>query len=186
MKYPLYLALRYLKSRPLSYLAVAAIALSLGTMLTNLYVMWGLTEQVQKMARGIIPDLRVQSRDVYGIVDYEGLLGEVRGLPEVAQASPILTGWVFVQKGRMYAPAQMMGIDADSYDGVTPLAPWFGGERPSFESEPGARPPAHVGARLKWDLWSGDQGILDLGAPVFSSPSGITPGYPTLSKAKFR
>ncbi len=184
IRYPLFLALRYLRSRRISYLAMASIALSLGTILTVLYVLWGLSREIERQIRGVQPDLTVRASSSYGLTDYAPLVARLSQLDGVKAVSPVLSQWVLLERGRRYVPAQIFGIDPQAESRVVDLAAWCGGAVPPLASD-GTQPAAWVGEELAdvAGLWPGEK-VGVVGA-VHSSPSSAAPTYLTLGRATF-
>ena len=186
MRVSLFLALRYLRARRISYLAILAIALSLGTILTVLYVLWGLSQEFQKQVRGALPDLTVRFSSAYGLVDYDGVLQRIRGIEGVEAASPVLEQWVLVERERDHTPARLVGVDVSSESKVVDLAKWFGGEPPDLAApEGGKAAPAALGTNLSENLWLSPGSRFTLVSAVFSSPSSVAPTYPTLGRGSY-
>ncbi len=185
LRYPLFLSLRYLLTRRIACLAVASIALSLGTILTVLYVLWGLSREIERQVRGVQPDLTVQVSLGYGLTGYEAAVEAIRRTDGVAAVSPVLSQWVLVERSRQYVPVQLMGVDPDAESRVVDLAKWCGGQVPSLAGPSGGPSRALVGEELAavCGLWPGEE-IPVVGA-VYSSPSSAAPTYLTLGRGRF-
>lgn len=185
LRYPLFLSLRYLLTRKIAYLAVASIALSLGTILTVLYVLWGLSREIERQVRGVQPDLTVQVSLGYGLTGYEAAVDGIRRIDGVVAVSPVLSQWVLVERSRQYIPVQLMGVDLVAESRVVDLAKWCGGQVPPFTGSADTPAPALVGEELAdvCGLWKGEE-IPVVGA-VYSSPSSAAPTYLTLGRGRF-
>lgn len=183
LRYSSFLALRYLLTRRIAYLAVASIALSLGTILTVLYVLWGLSEEITRQVRGVQPDLTVQASSGYGLTGYEEAVRKIREIDGVAAVSPVLSQWVLVERSRQYIPVQLHGADPERESRIVDLAKWCGGGVPPLGGDEGAGALAGEELAAVCGLFPGDEAQV-VGA-VYSSPSSVAPTYLTLGRGRF-
>lgn len=185
LRYPSFLALQYLRARKIVYLAVASIALSVATILTVLYVLWGLSREISRQVRGVLPDVTVQASPGYGFVGVEGLLRRLSAVEGVAACSPVLAQWVMLERGRQYTPVRLVGIDPALETRVVDVARWCGGAVPDLSAAGDGPAPALAGEDLAdvTGLWPGAD--VAVTAAVQSSPSAVAPTYLTLGRAVF-
>ncbi len=86
------LANRYLTSRVIPLIAVAAVALCVALVIMVVSVMTGFLDMVRSSGRTLMGDVIIAYR-VSGIPHYERLVDRIEDLPEVAAASPIVDSW---------------------------------------------------------------------------------------------
>jgi lipoprotein-releasing system permease protein len=118
------LANRYLTSRIIPLLAVAAVALCVALVIVVVSVMTGFLDMVRSSGKSLSGDV-VVSRPIAGIPYYEELLGDIRALPETAAASPVVETFGLLQMpygtgdgGKQIEMVEVWGIDPQSLDGV--------------------------------------------------------------------
>ncbi|MFM7479929.1 MAG: ABC transporter permease [Planctomycetota bacterium] len=118
---------RYLTSRLIPVIAVAAVALCVALVITVVSVMSGFLDMLKASGRSIVGDVIVSS-GIGGMPYSEELLAELRALPEVAGATPLIDTIGLL---RMPYPAgpqketahvQVWAIDPESLTGVTDFA----------------------------------------------------------------
>jgi len=90
--YPLLLASRYLTSRVIPLLAVAAVALCVALVIIVVSVMTGFLEMVKESGQTLMGDV-VISRDTSGIPHYPSLLERLEADPAIDAATPVVEGW---------------------------------------------------------------------------------------------
>ena len=83
------LANRYLTSRIIPFIAVAAVALCVALVIIVVSVMTGFLDMVRNSGRTLIGDV-VVNYPISGIPYYEELISDIEALPEAAAASPIV------------------------------------------------------------------------------------------------
>lgn len=83
------LANRYLTSRIIPFIAVAAVALCVALVIIVVSVMTGFLDKVRDSGRTLIGDV-VVNYPISGIPYYEELIADIEALPEAAAASPIV------------------------------------------------------------------------------------------------
>ncbi len=83
------LANRYLTSRIIPFIAVAAVALCVALVIIVVSVMTGFLDMVRNSGRTLIGDV-VVNYPISGIPYYEELIADIEALPEAAAASPIV------------------------------------------------------------------------------------------------
>ena len=83
---------RYLTSRVIPLIAVAAVALCVALVIIVVSVMTGFLDMVRSSGRTLMGDVIV-SYSVKGIPYYERLIERIERLPEVAAATPVVDSW---------------------------------------------------------------------------------------------
>ncbi|MHC4908475.1 MAG: ABC transporter permease, partial [Planctomycetota bacterium] len=118
---------RYLTSRVIPFVAVAAVALCVALVIIVVSVMTGFLEMVKSSGKTLVGDV-VINRPVTGIPYYEDLIAAVEGLDEAAAASPIVESWGLMRMpypdgtGKDTQTVQVWGIEPDSFSRVTGFA----------------------------------------------------------------
>lgn len=122
--YPALLANRYLTSRVIPLVAVAAVGLCVALVIIVVSVMSGFLEQVRVSGRTLVGDV-VISAPIDGVPDYEGLIERLEADPMVAAACPVVDGWGLLRMpypatgAKDTQPVQFWGVDADRFARVT-------------------------------------------------------------------
>jgi lipoprotein-releasing system permease protein len=123
--YVLLLSIRYLTSRIIPLLAVAAVALCVALVIVVVSVMSGFLDMVRSSGKTLIGDV-VVSRDITGIPHYAEFIREIEALPEAEAASPLVETYGLLQMpygngdgGKQIETVQVWGIDPESFDRVT-------------------------------------------------------------------
>ncbi len=118
------LANRYLTSRIIPFIAVAAVALCVALVIIVVSVMSGFLEMVRSSGKSLTGDV-VVSRPITGIPDYLELVTRIEALPEAAAASPLVETFGLLQMqygnsdgGKQIEMVEVWGIDPASLDRV--------------------------------------------------------------------
>jgi len=119
------LANRYLTSRVIPFIAVAAVALCVALVIIVVSVMSGFLEMVRNTGRTMTGDV-VVSRSITGIPYYPELVAAIEALPEAAAATPVVETFGLLQMpygsgegGRDIEMIEVWGIDPASFDRAT-------------------------------------------------------------------
>ncbi len=121
------LANRYLTSRVIPLIAVAAVALCVALVIMVVSVMTGFLNMVRDSGRTLMGDV-VISYPVSGIPYYDRLLERITDLPQVAAASPIVDTWGLLKMpypsgdNKETETVQVWGIEPESFAQVTGYA----------------------------------------------------------------
>ena len=117
---------RYLASRIIPLIAVAAVGLCVALVIIVMSVMTGFLDMVRESGRTLMGDVIIE-RPIQGLPYYADLIAELETLDEVAAASPLVDGWGLLQMPYPLGPdkqtknVQVWGIDIDSFSRVTGL-----------------------------------------------------------------
>src|SRR5688572_23459738 len=87
---------RYLTSRVIPLIAVAAVALCVALVIVVVSVMTGFLNMVKSSGRTLMGDV-VVSYQISGIPHYQRLIDRIVKLPEAAAATPVVDGWGLLQ-----------------------------------------------------------------------------------------
>lgn len=122
--YHVLLTNRYLTTRVIPLIAVAAVALCVALVIIVVSVMSGFLDMVRSSGRILMGDVIVQY-PLQGIPHYDELIAEIEGLAQVHAATPVVDSWGLL---RMPYPlganketemVQLWGIDPESFSQVT-------------------------------------------------------------------
>jgi lipoprotein-releasing system permease protein len=177
MPYPLYLSLRYLKARPIAYLATVVVCLSVASVIVVLAVLRGLQETIIQNARSIHADLVISSSRGRTIPHHESVLEKIGSLEPVESCAPELHQFALIETSRQQSFALLRGIPMDPRDPTLPLARILPEQKTHG---------LQVGAKLMEDL------LLEPGEEVVLYAPTYTPLYlagsrlPTIGKGTFR
>ncbi|MFW6188805.1 MAG: FtsX-like permease family protein [Planctomycetota bacterium] len=91
---PVFIGLRYLWRKKLSYLAVVGVALSVGTLIVVMSVFSGFHRQLTGVIRGYLSDMRIEpaAGELYGLEDWRTWRRQLLETPHVTGAAPFIEG----------------------------------------------------------------------------------------------
>jgi lipoprotein-releasing system permease protein len=124
---PLYQALltdRYLTTRVIPLIAVAAVALCVALVIIVVSVMTGFLNMVRSSGETLIGDVIVDA-GLGGIPHYEQLLERIEALPEAEAAAPVVQSWGLIRfpyprnEEKYSKPVQIWGVEPASFARVT-------------------------------------------------------------------
>lgn len=110
---------RYLTTRVIPFIAVAAVALCTALVIIVVSVMSGFVDMVRSAGKTLMGDVII-AYPIHGLPHYERLMTEIAKLPDVEGVSPVVDSW-----GLMKMPyeetevVQVWGIEPQSFDTVT-------------------------------------------------------------------
>ena len=119
--YKIKLALRYILKRPISWLAVAAVALCVFMVVVVMTVLSGLVTEFSEKNHAFIGDCVVGTKSLVGFSYYEEFIDRIRQDESVLAASPVITGWALISPtgSERNRAVQIMGIDLVNHCKVT-------------------------------------------------------------------
>lgn len=94
--YKLFVSLRYLRARTISYIAIAALGFGVATLIIVTSVMGGFQREFHKKIRGTLADVSVESKAFFGIKDGEKLQREIEKVPRVVATAPYIENIVLI------------------------------------------------------------------------------------------
>lgn len=115
---------RYLTSRVIPLIAVAAVALCVALVIIVVSVMTGFLDLVKNSGRTLIGDV-VVSYPVSGIPHYQRLIERIRALPQAAAVTPVVDTWGLMRmpyppgEDKQVEFVQLWGIEPASFADVT-------------------------------------------------------------------
>ncbi len=104
--YHVLLSNRYLRSRLIPLVAVAAVALCVALVIIVVSVMSGFLDQVRDSGRVLMGDV-VISNPVHGIAHYDRLMARLDARPEVRASTPLVDGWGLLKMPYPFGPRKM-------------------------------------------------------------------------------
>lgn len=122
--YQTLLTTRYLTSRVIPLIAVAAVALCVALVIVVVSVLSGFLDMVQSAGRTLMGDV-VISYGISGIPHYEELSHRLEKNPNIQGASPIIDGWGLLRMpypdtdAKQSETVQVWGIEPESFARVT-------------------------------------------------------------------
>ena len=115
---------RYLTSRVIPLIAVAAVALCVALVIIVVSVMTGFLDMVRSSGRTLMGDVII-AHPVTGIPHYQRLIERVEALPEAASATPVVDTWGLLKMPYPDGPhketetVQIWGIEPEGFARVT-------------------------------------------------------------------
>jgi lipoprotein-releasing system permease protein len=125
--YHVLLTNRYLTTRVIPFIAVAAVALCVALVIIVVSVMTGFLNMVKSSGRTLMGDV-VVSMPVHGIPYYEELIDRIKALPGVEAASPVADSWGLLQmpypegRAKYTETVQIWAVEPESFAKVTGFA----------------------------------------------------------------
>jgi lipoprotein-releasing system permease protein len=122
--YQILLTTRYLTSRVIPLIAVAAVALCVALVIVVVSVMSGFLNMVQSSGRTLMGDVII-SYGISGIPHYAELIDRLEQDPNVLAATPIVDGWGLLRmpypdsEAKQSETVQVWGIEPISFAKVT-------------------------------------------------------------------
>ncbi len=121
-RFEFFIALRYLKAKRkqavisiITVISVAGVAAGVMALVVALAINNGFRNTLQRNLLGATAHVTILEKEPgYGIKDWEGLTGKLRGLPHVTSAAPSLYGSVFVVGPMQSQGASVKGVLVDS------------------------------------------------------------------------
>ena len=110
------LANRYLTSRIIPLIAVAAVALCVGLVIIVVSVMSGFLDMLLSSGRTLMADVIIRAGD-RGLPYYEDLIQELESLPEAEAATPVVEsfGLIKLPYDDRTETVQLWGVDPESF-----------------------------------------------------------------------
>ncbi len=133
------LANRYLTSRIIPWIAVAAVALCVALVVIVVSVMSGFLDMLRTSGKTMMGDVVIRF-PISGIPHYEDLLEDLEALPEVAAATPTIDTFGLIEMpygtgdgNNMVETVQVWGIDPESFNRVSEYEDILWWRTPSME-----------------------------------------------------
>ncbi len=117
--YKLFISLRYLRRRIITYIAIAGVSVGVMVLVIVLSVMGGFQREFHEKIRGTMADIIV-SQDNFGMKDYDEVVQKVLKVPGVEAAAPYIQNIMLI-KGLRIDFGFIRGIDPAREPSVTKL-----------------------------------------------------------------
>ncbi len=90
--YKLFVSLRYLRRKKITFFAVAGVAVGVMTLIVVLSVMSGFDKELRSKIRGTLSHLIVQKRGIYGLDSYKEVVKKIESFEHVKACAPYIEG----------------------------------------------------------------------------------------------
>src|SRR5687768_7214751 len=109
--YKLFVSLRYLRARTISYIAIGALGLGVATLIIVTSVMGGFQREFHKKIRGTLSDISIESRMFFGLRNAPELQREIQRVPQVVATAPFIENIVLIDTDITKDYGFLKGID---------------------------------------------------------------------------
>ncbi len=109
--YKLFISLRYLRRKKITFFAVAGVAVGVMTLIVVLSVMNGFDKELRTKIRGTLAHIIVLKRGVYGLDNYEEVINRIETFEHVVSCSPYIEGPALLNVRGAKEFAYFKGID---------------------------------------------------------------------------
>lgn len=133
--YKLFISLRYLRARTISYIAIGVLALGVAILIIVTSVMSGFQREFHKKIRGSLADIAVESKQYFGIEDVETLQATIEKVPRVTATSPYIEHIVLVDSLMNKDYGRLKGVDPVQEVQTSELSRFIMSERELLEEE---------------------------------------------------
>lgn len=130
--YKLFISLRYLLSRIISYIAILGMGLGVAVLVIVNSVMGGFQREYQSKLRGTASDVTVDCHVFWGIRNWEQLDAVLHRVPGVAATAPEIENIVLIHTPLTQDYAHMQGIDIEREEGVGDLDEFILSDRDAY------------------------------------------------------
>ncbi len=99
--YKFFITLRYLRSRKISFFAVAGVAVGVMTLIVVLSVMNGFDQELRSRIRGTLTHIIITKGGMYGLENYTQVMEKVKATEHVSSCAPFVEGPALIKiRGR--------------------------------------------------------------------------------------
>ena len=99
--YILFVSLRYLRSRKISFFAIAGVAVGVMTLIVVMSVMNGFDHELRSRIRGTLAHIIILKGGIYGLEDYKQVVEKVNTFEHVTACAPYVEGPALIKlRGR--------------------------------------------------------------------------------------
>ncbi len=109
--YKLFISLRYLRRKKITFFAVAGVAVGVMTLIVVLSVMNGFDRELRTKIRGTLAHIIVQKRGIYGLNDYKEVIRKIESFEHVKACAPYIEGPALLNVRGAKEFAYFKGID---------------------------------------------------------------------------
>ncbi|MBM4055171.1 MAG: FtsX-like permease family protein [Planctomycetes bacterium] len=130
--YKLFICFRYLRSRKISFFAIAGVAVGVMTLIVVLSVMNGFDQELRSRIRGTLTHIIITKGGMYGLENYQQVMEKIKTTKHVSACAPFVEGPALIKiRGRK---------EFVYFKGIDPLAEATVGDFNSFISPFGKQP----------------------------------------------
>lgn len=90
--YKLFISLRYLRRKKITFFAAAGVAVGVMTLIVVLSVMSGFDKELRSKIRGTLAHIVVLKRGIYGFNNYEEVINKIKSFEHVEACAPYIEG----------------------------------------------------------------------------------------------
>ncbi|KAA0244114.1 MAG: ABC transporter permease [Candidatus Brocadia sp. AMX2] len=112
--YNLFISLRYLRNRKISFFAVAGVAVGVMTLIVVLSVMNGFDQELRSRIRGTLAHIIILKGGMYGLEDYKQVIEKVKTFEHVTACAPYVEGPALIKLRNRKEFVYFKGIDPDA------------------------------------------------------------------------
>lgn len=112
--YNLFISLRYLRSRKISFFAVAGVAVGVMTLIVVLSVMNGFDQELRNRIRGTLAHIIILKGGMYGLEDYQQVIEKVKTFEHVIACAPYVEGPALIKLRGRKEFVYFKGIDPNA------------------------------------------------------------------------
>ncbi|MDQ1271670.1 MAG: lipoprotein-releasing system permease protein [Planctomycetota bacterium] len=116
--YNLFVSLRYLRSRKISFFAIAGVAVGVMTLIVVLSVMNGFDQELRSRIRGTLAHIIVLKGGIYGLEDHKHVIEKIKTFDHVVACSPYVEGPALIKLRNRKEFVYFKGIDPSSESNV--------------------------------------------------------------------
>lgn len=109
--YNLFISLRYLRSRKISFFAIAGVAVGVMTLIVVLSVMNGFDRELRSRIRGTLAHIIILKGGMYGLEDYKQVIEKVKTVEHVIACAPYVEGPALIKLRNRREFVYFKGID---------------------------------------------------------------------------
>ena len=109
--YKLFISLRYLRRKKITFFAVAGVAVGVMTLIVVLSVMSGFDKELRSKIRGTLAHIVVLKRGIYGFDNYEEVINKIKSFEHVEACAPYIEGPALLNVRGAKEFAYFKGVD---------------------------------------------------------------------------
>lgn len=112
--YKLFVSLRYLRSRKISFFAIAGVAVGVMTLIVVMSVMNGFDHELRSRIRGTLAHIIILKGGMYGLEDYKQVIEKVKTFEHVTACAPYVEGPALIKLRGRKEFVYFKGIDPNA------------------------------------------------------------------------
>jgi len=117
--YKLFVSLRYLRSRKISFFAIAGVAVGVMTLIVVMSVMNGFDHELRNRIRGTLAHIIILKGGMYGLEDYKQVIEKVKNFEHVNACAPYVEGPALIKLRGRKEFVYFKGIDPNAEASVS-------------------------------------------------------------------